>query len=76
MVASGVLYHMTNPVRALQLMASASPNLMLWTHYFDQKQIEKRGLSRFCGPIESRSYEGLNISLARLPHYARAVGPA
>jgi hypothetical protein len=46
-------------------MASASPNLMLWTHYFDQKQIEERGLSRFYGPIESRSYEGLNISLAR-----------
>jgi 2-polyprenyl-3-methyl-5-hydroxy-6-metoxy-1,4-benzoquinol methylase len=71
-IASGVLYHMTNPVRALNLMSSASRNLMLWTHYFDQKEIEERGLSSFYAPVESRSYAGLNISLAK-KSYLEAV---
>lgn len=64
-IASGVLYHMTNPIRALNLMSSASSNLMLWTHYFDQQQIDERGLSRYYAPVETRAYQGLTISLAK-----------
>jgi hypothetical protein len=35
-VASGVLYHMTNPLRLLELLATHTDRLYLWTHYFDQ----------------------------------------
>jgi hypothetical protein len=34
-LASGVLYHMQNPVQVLELMARRSNTLILWTHYFD-----------------------------------------
>jgi hypothetical protein len=34
-VASGVLYHMTEPTRLLERMAAASDKVMLWTHYFE-----------------------------------------
>ena len=34
-VGSGVLYHMHDPVRLLQLMAARSDALYLWTHYVD-----------------------------------------
>ena len=45
---------------------------MIWTHYFDKKIMEERGLSHLFGPVESRSYSGLNISLAK-KSYLEAV---
>jgi hypothetical protein len=35
-VASGVLYHMVNPVELLELVSRAAPRLLLWTHYYDE----------------------------------------
>ena len=34
-LASGVLYHMVDPVDLLTLMAKASDRLAIWTHYYD-----------------------------------------
>jgi hypothetical protein len=34
-VASGVLYHMTDPVGLLKKLSAISPVLFLWTHYFE-----------------------------------------
>ena len=34
-LASGVLYHMKNPVEMLELIANCSDTLYLWTHYCD-----------------------------------------
>jgi hypothetical protein len=34
-IASGVLYHMTNPVELLDLIAKTTDRLFLWTHYYD-----------------------------------------
>ncbi len=36
-LASGVLYHMRNPVELIALAARASDRLYLWTHYYDQQ---------------------------------------
>ena len=33
--ASGVLYHMVNPVELLQLISRVTAKLYLWTHYYD-----------------------------------------
>lgn len=33
--ASGVLYHMADPVRLLDAMAAKTRSFVLWTHYFD-----------------------------------------
>jgi Protein of unknown function (DUF1698) len=38
-VASGVLYHMVDPVELLRLVARASDQLYLWTHYYDADRI-------------------------------------
>jgi hypothetical protein len=35
-VASGVLYHMRNPVELIALIAAHSDHLVLWTHYYDE----------------------------------------
>lgn len=38
-VASGVLYHMVDPLRLLDLIAECSDTMMIWTHYFDADAI-------------------------------------
>jgi hypothetical protein len=35
-VASGVLYHMRNPVETLALTTNVADKLFLWTHYYDE----------------------------------------
>jgi SAM-dependent methyltransferase len=42
LVASGVLYHMTEPVKLLQDMAKVSRSIYIWTHYYDPDIILKR----------------------------------
>lgn len=41
-VASGVLYHMTDPLLLLERMATKSDRLMVWTHYYDPEVIAGR----------------------------------
>ncbi len=40
-IASGVLYHMENPVKLLSLIAQHCNNVMLWTHYYDEVLIKQ-----------------------------------
>lgn len=41
-LASGVLYHLINPVAALDLMMRSSDRLLLWTMYYDEDVIQSR----------------------------------
>lgn len=41
-IASGVLYHMPEPVELLALLARACDGVYLWTHYFDAGQLVRR----------------------------------
>jgi hypothetical protein len=41
-VASGVLYHMMQPVKLLQDMAKVSRSIGIWTHYYDADIIRSR----------------------------------
>lgn len=39
-LASGVLYHMRNPAELLYLIAQATDNVLIWTHYYERNIIE------------------------------------
>ncbi len=41
-IASGVLYHMTEPLQLLGLLCGATDRLLLWTHYYDADAIRCR----------------------------------
>lgn len=41
-IASGVLYHMRNPVELLALLAAKCDRLFLWTHYYDAQVIHRQ----------------------------------
>ena len=45
-VASGVLYHMQQPLRVLKLIAEHSSRLFLWTHYYDKSVIQSSEVLR------------------------------
>ena len=64
-VASGVLYHMTDPVRLIELMSRHCDALYLWTHYFDEAEMPEGDARRqaFSGAIASRPFHDLMIHL-------------
>lgn len=41
-IASGVLYHMTNPVELLKSIARSTDRVFLWTHYYDESVYSNR----------------------------------
>jgi len=77
--ASGVLYHMSDPVHTLHLIAKATSRLFLWTHYIgeDESGFQARPVdvhSFRCDYFEvvydpqshSRGWAGVNPSACRL----------
>jgi len=63
--ASGVLYHTVNPIRTLELIAAAAPRVFLWTHYYDRKLIEDRGLQHQFEQVSVTDFRGLSVTLAK-----------
>lgn len=41
-VASGVLYHMVEPLKLLDLIIAKSDNILIWTHYYDRDALKDR----------------------------------
>jgi hypothetical protein len=64
-VASGVLYHMRDPVRLLELIASRTKAIYLWTHYFSAEVMPKGDPRRgaFSGVVQTVDFRGLQVKL-------------
>jgi hypothetical protein len=64
-VASGVLYHMEDPLKLIELIAARANTFYLWTHYVDDKAMPKEDPRRkaFVGDVEIREHRGLAIRL-------------
>jgi hypothetical protein len=74
-VASGILYHMRDPLRFLDLVSGASDRLMLWTHYYDAALIPDKERRRFQLPPENVELGGHTYTLH--PHsYFESRGSA
>jgi hypothetical protein len=57
--ASGILYHMKDPMGFLALLPKMAPKLLLWTHYFDDSIVRATpALAHKFGPIEKSSRNG------------------
>lgn len=58
-IASGVLYHMSNPVELLYLLGKAARQVFIWTHYFDESLISQNPeVRKKFGPATTISYSG------------------
>lgn len=59
--ASGVLYHMSNPLHLLALIASRTDRLFLWTHFFDSDRAAS-GESRISRRAIPVRFENINAT--------------
>jgi SAM-dependent methyltransferase len=67
-VASGVLYHMRNPVELIELLARrCRSHLFLWTHYYDAAQAADK--ASFSGS-HSAEHQGFGHTLHRYEYQA------
>lgn len=69
-IASGVLYHMINPVELIALLSMVTPRLYLWTHYYDAKIIsaDRKLGSMFTGHRQT-SQNGFAHTLYRYEYW-------
>lgn len=59
--ASGVLYHMDEPVELLKLASKMSSKIFIWTHYYDEKIISNnKDLSHKFSLVSSLEHEGVS----------------
>lgn len=65
-VASGVLYHMKDPLELLDLISHRTKRILLWTHYYDPHAVDSSNrLGRKFGSPELIVRNGVNIQIAR-----------
>ncbi len=66
-VASGVLYHMQDPVRLLELIGEKSDSFFLWTHYssLEAMPLDDPRRGAFVGDMEVQESHGVNVRLYR-----------
>ncbi len=62
-VGSGVLYHMRDPARLIELIARRTDAVYLWTHYFSDELMPEGDPRRgaFSGRVEVRHVAGVTI---------------
>ena len=80
-VASGVLYHMTDPIQFLKQISNYSKSLYLWTHYFEPdlklwnpalKNFLEQGKWNYTKP-KVEVHNGLSVRIIK-QHYGNALG--
>ncbi len=57
--ASGVLYHMEEPVRLLDLISRVTDRLFLWTHYYDPEVMSQRKFRNKFSHVQTLEYAGV-----------------
>lgn len=72
-LASGVLYHMRDPLDLIARLAGRCRDLLVWTHYHDERRAATDPeLAKTLGPPEQVDRHGFRHSLVR-KHYAGAL---
>ena len=73
-VASGVLYHMKDPVELIGLLSRAADRLYLWTHYFDKASMAPDLAAKFSEGIAAQ-HDGFRHTLYRQSYGESAERP-
>jgi hypothetical protein len=71
-VASGILYHMTDPVELIAQIAAHTDRMFLWTCYYDRVVVGARpALAARFGPARSTTHAGFTYTVH--PYHYRAT---
>lgn len=63
--ACGILYHMADPVRLIDLISHRASAVVVWTHYYDSRAITGRLAQDKSHQVEKRVYKGFEHELHR-----------
>jgi hypothetical protein len=78
-VASGVLYHMADPLELLELLGRKARRVFLWTHHYDAEVLEDRRdvAARFStGTTQEATRGGYTATLHRYEYGEGAQAPS
>jgi len=68
--ASGVLYHMVDPLRFLELLSLRTDRLFIWTHYADQNEMPENDPRYLpATSVENHNWRGRNLKLYRRSYH-------
>jgi hypothetical protein len=70
-VASGVLYHMKDPVRLLDLITRTADRVFIWTHYYDGTLCQRPGRRPAFSAVTEAEHQGFHHSLYRHHYHQR-----
>ena len=74
--ASGVLYHVQNPVELIARIAARAELLFIWTHYYDEANVPTRGARPRVIPAEPADTAGLHTAATATATASRCCGAA
>jgi hypothetical protein len=64
-VACGILYHMVEPIRLIELLSARARQLLLWTHVYDERGIVGTKLAKRVGPAQEVEVAGFRHRIHR-----------
>jgi hypothetical protein len=64
-IASGILYHMVEPVRLIDLISRRAARLIIWTHFYDEQALANPRLAKRLGPAQAMEYGGFHHHVHR-----------
>jgi hypothetical protein len=64
-IACGILYHMVEPVRLLDLISRRASRLILWTHVYSDEALGNKQLAKRLRAAEPADYAGFRHSVHR-----------
>lgn len=56
-IASGILYHMVEPIRLIELISSSASSLIMWTHIYDDTALKHKDLAGRLSPPREVVYK-------------------
>lgn len=56
-IASGILYHMVEPIRLIELISTSASSLFMWTHVYDDDALNHKDLAGRLSPPRETVYK-------------------
>ena len=71
-VASGVLYHLGDPLQLLELISARCDAFYLWTHYFDESvmPVDDNRRKAFLGASKTEMFHGIPVRLHQRSYFS------
>lgn len=72
-LASGVLYHLTDPISVIDDILSITKQVGIWTHFYEKDIVDRKFPGKFSSKTEFVPYKGLQLEMCR-QEYEAALG--